>query len=219
MENPNLENNLRVADLFAARYASTPFGRAKNGAPLVLSTAGEDGDHNAQRIRQRMDEVYANAAWTLQGLLDILANTDTTLEFKKTLKWQIKPGWTPPVEAPPPAAPTVKDTRTKTQKLQDLGIAPITHKKTVEDERAEQQRHQEARDRLKKLFHPVSPEQAAFRKKLHDIAVYQEITNGRINRTSTYREREQMRQELRKEYPAFADQVVTPESERPDVKF
>jgi hypothetical protein len=163
-----------------------------------------------------MDEVYANAAWTLQGLLDILANTDATLEFKKTLKWQIKPGWTLPVEALP-AAPIVKDTRTREQKLRDAGQFVRTDRASAEDVAADKARHDAARNKLKVLF-DGNTNRAEFDRKLHDVNVYVEVLGNRIDRAKTNRVKEQMRVELRKQYPQFSELLKQPESER-DTKW
>jgi hypothetical protein len=96
-------------------------------------------------------------------------------------------------------------------------MTPQTHKASVADQQAEKQRHDAARNKLKALF-SGDPKRAEFDRKLHDVNVYVEVLGNRIDRAKTNRVKEQMRVELRKQYPQFSELLKQPESER-DTKW
>ena len=195
------------------RYVKTPLATSAKGEPLLLV----QDDHNAQLIAKTM-QTNCGENWTLQSVIDLVRD----LNFAKQLHWTIQPGHEAPAQQPAPPQPQPqpkRDTRTKEQKLYESGERVYSHRASPQDQAAEIARHDHARNRLKQLFQVASPERAEFNKRLHDIALYTEITHGRVNRTGTYRERERMRNALRQAYPQYADQIITPDSERPDVRF
>jgi hypothetical protein len=204
------EQNNKVS-LQLEAYTKRPLSKSADGVPLLLLNS----DKNAATIVAEMNRLYPGQAFTLQRCLDLIQG-----EFGKQLEWRADPTYRK-VEAPPPALPTPisthKDTRTREQKLQDAGERVYTHKASAQDQADEKARHDAARDKLKALF-SGDPKRAEFDRKLRDVNVYVEVLGNRIDRAKTNRVKEQMRVELRKQYPQFSELLKKPESER-DTKW